>query len=104
MVKKINKEQFEKIRGNKAIIVDFSAVWCGPCKMMEPIMEELSEEIADVEFYNVDVDENPELAREFGIMSIPLVIAMKNGEIAGQQLGFMPKEDMKLFVTDKLSE
>lgn len=59
MVKKINSSEFEQVKNNKAIIVDFSAEWCGPCKMLAPVMEQLSDEITDVEFYNIDVDENP---------------------------------------------
>mgnify|MGYP002603808097 CR=1 FL=1 len=65
MVKKINSSEFEQVKNNKAIIVDFSAEWCGPCKMLAPVMEQLSDEITDVEFYNIDVDENPDLAREY---------------------------------------
>lgn len=98
MVKKINSSEFEKVRSSKAAIVDFSAEWCGPCKMLAPVIDELSEEIDGVEFYNVDVDQNPELAREFRIMNIPAVIALKEGEVAGQQIGFVPKEDMKNFI------
>ena len=70
MVKKINSSEFEQVKNNKAIIVDFSAEWCGPCKMLAPVMEQLSDEITDVEFYNIDVDENPDLAREYRIMNI----------------------------------
>ena len=74
MVKKINSSEFEQVKNNKAIIVDFSAEWCGPCKMLAPVMEQLSDEITDVEFYNIDVDENPDLAREYRIMNIPAVM------------------------------
>ena len=84
MVKKINSSEFEQVKNNKAIIVDFSAEWCGPCKMLAPVMEQLSDEITDVEFYNIDVDENPDLAREYRIMNIPAVIAIKGGQGAGQ--------------------
>lgn len=98
MVKKINSTEFEQVRNNKAVIVDFSAEWCGPCKMLAPVMEELSDEVEGVEFYNVDVDECPELAREFRIMNIPAVLALKDGDVAGQQIGFVPKEDMKNFI------
>ena len=91
MVKKINSSEFEQVKNNKAIIVDFSAEWCGPCKM-------LSDEITDVEFYNIDVDENPDLAREYRIMNIPAVIAIKGGQVAGQQIGLVSKDDMKGFI------
>lgn len=98
MVKKINSSVFEQVKNNKAIIVDFSAEWCGPCKMLAPVMEQLSDEITDVEFYNIDVDENPDLAREYRIMNIPAVIAIKGGQVAGQQIGLVSKDDMKGFI------
>lgn len=98
MVKKINSSEFEHVKNNKAIIVDFSAEWCGPCKMLAPVMEQLSDEITDVEFYNIDVDENPDLAREYRIMNIPAVIAIKGGQVAGQQIGLVSKDDMKGFI------
>ena len=97
-VKKINGSEFEQVKNNKAIIVDFSAEWCGPCKMLTPVMEQLSDEITDVEFYNIDVDENPDLAREYRIMNIPAVIAIKEGQVAGQQIGLVSKDDMKGFI------
>ena len=83
MVKKINSSEFEQVKNNKAIIVDFSAEWCGPCKMLAPVM---------------DVDENPDLAREYRIMNIPAVIAIKGGQVAGQQIGLVSKDDMKGFI------
>ena len=98
MVKKINSSEFEQVKNNKAIIVDFSAEWCGPCKMLAPVMEQLSDEITDVEFYNIDVDENPDMAREYRIMNIPAVIAIKGGQVAGQQIGLVSKDDMKGFI------
>lgn len=98
MVKKINSSEFEQVKNNKAIIVDFSAEWCGPCKMLAPVMEQLSDEITDVEFYNIDVDENPDLAREYRIMNIPAVIAINGGQVAGQQIGLVSKDDMKGFI------
>lgn len=91
MVKKINSSEFEQVKNNKAIIVDFSAEWCGPCKMLAPVMEQLSDEITDV-------DENPDLAREYRIMNIPAVIAIKGGQVAGQQIGLVSKDDMKGFI------
>ena len=63
-----------------------------------PVMEQLSDEITDVEFYNIDVDENPDLAREYRIMNIPAVIAIKGGQVAGQQIGLVSKDDMKGFI------
>lgn len=98
MVKKVDQSQFDEVRKSKAAVVDFSATWCGPCQMLAPILDELSGEVDSVDFYNVDVDENPDLAREFRIMNIPAVVALKDGQIVGQQIGFVPKEDLKNFV------
>ena len=98
MVKKADQSQFDEVRKSKAAVVDFSATWCGPCQMLAPILDELSGEVDSVDFYNVDVDENPDLAREFRIMNIQAVVALKDGQIVGQQIGFVPKEDLKNFV------
>lgn len=98
MVKKVDQSQFDEVRKSKAAVVDFSATWCGPCQMLAPILDELSGEVDSVDFYNVDVDENPDLARKFRIMNIPAVVALKDGQIVGQQIGFVPKEDLKNFV------
>ena len=98
MVKTVDQSQFDEVRKSKAAVVDFSATWCGPCQMLAPILDELSGEVDSVDFYNVDVDENPDLAREFRIMNIPAVVALKDGQIVGQQIGFVPKEDLKNFV------
>lgn len=102
MVKKVDQSQFDEVRKSKAAVVDFSATWCGPCQMLAPILDELSGEVDSVDFYNVDVDENPDLAREFRIMNIPAVVALKDGQIVGQQIGFVPKEDLKNFVEGSL--
>ena len=98
MVKKVDQSQFDEVRKSKAAVVDFSATWCGPCQMLAPILDELSGEVDSVDFYNVDVDENPDLAREFRIMNNQAVIALKDGQIVGQQIGLVPKEDLKNFV------
>ena len=95
---KVVLRQVDEVRNSKAAVVDFSATWCGPCQMLAPILDELSGEVDSVDFYNVDVDENPDLAREFRIMNIPAVVALKDGQIVGQQIGFVPKEDLKNFV------
>ena len=98
MVKKINQSQFSEVEKSSCAIVDFSAEWSGPCKMLEPMLDEVAEEITDVDFYNVDVDENPALARNFWIMNIPAVVALKNGEVVGTSFGLVPKESMIDFI------
>ena len=78
----------------KAVLVDFSAQWCGPCKMMAPILEELSAEREDIEVATLDIDEAPEEAIKLGIMSIPAFILFKDGKEASRTIGYMPKEEL----------
>ena len=83
----------------KTLVVDFWATWCGPCRMLAPVMEKLSDEYAvRAEFVKIDVDENPDLAREYGIMSIPCVMVFKGGALAGKNVGFVPQSAMKEFI------
>ena len=83
----------------KTLVVDFWATWCGPCRMLAPVMEKLSDEYAGrAEFVKIDVDENPDLAREYGIMSIPCVMVFKGGALAGKNVGFVPQSAMKEFI------
>lgn len=94
MVKKISQNEFEETKSGAAV-VDFSATWCGPCKMMAPVLEQLSEEFeGKIKFYNVDVDENQELAEQYGITSIPALLIMQDGEKKDMQIGFQPKETL----------
>ena len=93
MVKKINAEQFESEAKKSAVaVVDFSATWCGPCRMLAPVVETISEKLAGkVDFYNVDVDDAPELAGEYRVNSVPCLVLMKNGEFVDQSIGFKPE-------------
>ncbi len=87
----------------KTLVVDFWATWCGPCRMLAPVMEKLSEEFeGQAEFVKIDVDDNPDLAREYSIMSIPCVMVFKGGQLAGKQVGFVPQAAMKEFIDSKL--
>lgn len=88
---------------NVTLVVDFFADWCGPCRMLAPVMETLSEEFGDkARFVKINVDDNPELARRFSIMSIPCVMVFKNGALAGKNAGFIPKSAMQEFIENNL--
>ena len=104
MVKKINAQEFENEATKAAVaVVDFSATWCGPCRMLAPILEEISEEMAGkANFYNVDVDECNGLAMGFGISSVPTVLILKNGKVADHSVGFRPGPDMKKWIEGNL--
>ncbi|MBQ8151709.1 MAG: thioredoxin [Firmicutes bacterium] len=99
MVKIIKNNDLAEVNASKYAVVDFSATWCGPCRMVAPEMEELSEELAgEVDFFNCDVDENMELAVKYQIASIPAIAIIKEGELADISVGFQPKEQMKEFI------
>jgi thioredoxin 1 len=94
---KINKENFasEVLNSEKTVLLDFYADWCGPCKMVAPIVEEISNARNDVKVGKINVDEQPELAAQFGIASIPMLAVMKNGKLVNSAVGARPKAQIE---------
>ena len=89
----INNNNFmsEVMSSEKKVLLDFWAPWCGPCRMVVPMVEEIAKERPDIKVAKINVDENPELATRFGIMSIPTLVVMENGKIINQAMGARPK-------------
>ena len=89
----INNNNFlsEVMSSEKKVLLDFWAPWCGPCRMVVPMVEEIAKERPDIKVAKINMDENPELATRFGIMSIPTLVVMENGKIVNQATGARPK-------------
>ena len=94
MVKIITANNFEKevLNSEKTVLLDFWASWCGPCRMVSPIVDEIAEEFDNICVGKINVDEEPELANAFSVQSIPMLVVMKDGKIVNQAVGYMPKE------------
>lgn len=94
---KINKENFasEVLNSNKSVLLDFYADWCGPCRMVGPIVSEIANERNDVKVGKINVDEQPELAAQFQVMSIPMLAVIKNGKLENQVVGYRSKEQIE---------
>ena len=96
MVKQLTNEEFEKNvkSSDKLVFVDFYADWCGPCRMMAPIVEEISEEVEGVDFYKVNCDDEQELASKYEVMTIPTLLILKKGEQIKEFIGVTDKEEI----------
>lgn len=98
-VTEINEKDFDKLVSEKGkVLVDCFATWCGPCKLLSPIIDEVAEEVNNCKFYKLDVDENEEVARKYGIMSIPTLLLFEDGKLKMQATGFKPKDEIIKFI------
>ena len=101
-MKIVNEAEFDEIIKDGITLVDFYADWCGPCKMLSPILEELDSEYPDITFVKVNCDDEMHLAERFGIMSIPAIYMFKDGNILKNTGGYRPKIDMKKFIDEAI--
>lgn len=93
---KITKENYEQevMKSDKPVLIDFWASWCGPCRMLSPVVDEVAEEVSNVKVGKVNVDEQPDLARIYNVMSIPTLILIKGGKVIDQSVGVVPKKNI----------
>ncbi|SFU94267.1 thioredoxin [Alicyclobacillus macrosporangiidus] len=104
MAKEVTDATFAAfVQSDKPVLIDFWATWCGPCRMMAPVIEEIAEEYADrLEVGKLDVDQNPQTASQFGIMSIPTLLVFKDGQVVKQLIGYRSKADLVSQLADVL--
>lgn len=101
----LNGQNFEEtLQGDKPVLVDFWAEWCGPCRMVAPVLDQLASENGDVVIGKVDVDRNQDLAVKFGVQSIPTFLLFKDGEVADRMMGAMPKAAFEKFIARNTAE
>ena len=96
-VEKSNYES-EVIKSNKTVLIDFNADWCGPCRMLAPILEELSESKNDIKFVSINVDEFEEIAKEYNVFSIPCLVLIKDGKEVNRSVGLISKSELEEFI------
>lgn len=100
MIKEIKDNDMSAVETSKLALVDFNATWCGPCKMLAPILEELEKEHTDIEFFSIDVDANPVLSVTSKIHSVPTLILFKNGKAIDTSIGYSTKEELEQWLKE----
>lgn len=97
---KVNNDNFDEevLKESKKVLIDFNADWCGPCRMLGPIIEELSEEKENIKFVSINIDENEELAMNYQVSSIPCIVLIENGKEIDRRVGLLPKEELESFI------
>ena len=102
-MKIVNSSEFDAVKNNGVVLVDFYADWCGPCKMISPVLEELSKEYeGKATIVKVNVDQSGDVASRYGVMSIPNLVLFKNGEVVKQVVGFQPKPQLEALLNSVL--
>ena len=91
-MKYLDKEDLNELISSGNVLVDFYATWCGPCKMLAPVLEEVASDRDELKVVKMDIDENMELAKTYGVMSVPTLMLFKDGNMVSKKIGFMPKE------------
>lgn len=104
MLNHVNDNNFEEevLKSSGVVVVDFYATWCGPCKMLAPVLEELSQEVSNAKIVKIDVDENPVTANMYKVVNIPTIKIFKDGELVDTKVGFQPKDNLKEAIEEVL--
>ncbi len=103
MVTKINNNDLSAAKASHIAVLDFSATWCSPCKMLAPVLENVARDMeGTASFYSIDVDENMALSAEYGVSSIPCIVVLKDGQEAGRDIGFQPQAALQAFIEQHL--
>lgn len=94
----LKNEDLKEILKEGIVVVDFYATWCGPCKILSPIIDELSSEMSEVKFVKIDIDKHEEICREYKVMSVPTILVYENGRETKRSIGFIYKEELRDFI------